>query len=454
MREAIQEEKPYLLVFESKRSKWLENFQGASEKYTMLFAENAQEAIAKLRRFEPGVVLHFESERDERLNTLKEMVLLAPHTKIILVTEHPDRKMAIQAIHAGAYDYYVKPVNPAMFNLMIERAFYLHTLEKEHKQSIDLSIHSCVKGVMTSNPVMQKVCRTVQKVAPNNITILLLGESGTGKEVLAHALHENSDRAKGPFVAINCAAIPETLLESELFGYEKGAFTGAVKQMRGKIEMAHKGTLFLDEIGDLPLSLQPKLLRFLQERVIERLGGRMPLPVDVRVVCATHHNLQESIQSHAFREDLYYRLSEVSISIPPLRERLSDLALMARELLIKFAKEYKRPVKKFSEEALHAIHHYAWPGNVRELENKIKCAVIMAEGSQVTLADLDLPIKKTSPLPFNLKQIREGAEKEAVIRAIHYCDGNVSKTAELLGVTRPTLYHLMEKLSIYAGAEA
>jgi len=297
---------------------------------------------------------------------------------------------------------------------------------------------------------MQKVCQTVKKVAPNNISILFLGESGTGKEVLAKALHNFSDRAKGPFVAINCAAIPDALLESELFGYEKGAFTGATKQTPGKIEMAHKGTLFLDEIGDLPLALQPKLLRFLQERVIERLGGRQAIPVDVRVVCATHHDLNELIKRQLFREDLYYRLSEITVPIPPLRERVGDSVVIARVFLAKFAEEFKRTARKFSEEALEAIQNYSWPGNVRELENKIKRAVIMAEGNKVTLNDLDLPFCRVEPLPFNLKKVRDSAEKSAIARAISYADGNVSRAAELLGVTRPTLYNLMEKLNIYS----
>jgi two-component system NtrC family response regulator len=365
-----------------------------------------------------------------------------------MVTGQSDRVVAMQAINLGAYDYYVKPIDPAALNLIIDRAYYLHTLEKEYNQLTSLTLSHSIKGILTSSPVMQKVCRTVQKVAPNNISILLLGESGTGKEVLANALHENSDRAKGPFVAINCAAIPENLLESELFGYEKGAFTGAVKQTLGKIEMASKGTLFLDEIGDLPLSLQPKLLRFLQERTIERLGGRTPIPIDVRVVCATHHDLQESIQAHTFREDLYYRLSEVTISIPPLRDRTGDAAVMARLFLSRFAQEYKRPVKRFSPEALDAIHRYSWPGNVRELENKIKRAVVMADTALVSLTDLDLPFNNLNAMPFNLKQIRDLAEKEAITTALNYCDSNMSKAAELLGVTRPTLYNLMEKLAM------
>lgn len=444
-------EKPYLLVIE-KTPMLADQLIKTFQQYEIVMANDAQEAIAKLRRFEPGVViigLETGLQGFERgAQTLKEILALAPDTKVMMVTHQIDRKMAIEALGMGAYDFYMKSTDAPEFNLMIERAFYLHSLEKERQQIKPFHLQHSIKGVITTSPLMQKVCHTIEKVAPNNISILLLGESGTGKEVLAKALHERSDRANGPFIAINCAAIPETLLESELFGYEKGAFTGAVKQTEGKIERAHKGTLFLDEIGDLPLSLQPKLLRFLQERVIERLGGRKLIPVDVRVICATHRDLQESIRSQIFREDLYYRLSEVTVSIPPLRDRIGDPVLMARLFLEKFAKEYKKPIKRFTDEALVAIHHYRWPGNVRELENKIKRAVIMSDGHQITLADIDLPLNNRAPFPFNLKQVRDAAEKESILRAIHFCNGNLSKASALLGVTRPTLYNLMEKLSI------
>lgn len=445
--------KPYLLVVEDEPG-LREQLQWSFENYEVIFAENKNDAIAKLRRYEPGVVTldlglpPDPNGYEEGLSTLREIIALAPRTKVIMVTGQTDRKIAMQAIHMGAYDFYVKPIDGQALNLIVARAFYLYDLEKEHNQITTVSLNHAVKGIVTVSPLMQKVCHMVQKVAPNNITILLSGESGTGKEVLARALHENSDRAQGPFIAINCAAIPETLLESELFGYEKGAFTGAVKKTLGKIEQAHKGTLFLDEIGDLPLSLQPKLLRFLQERVIERLGAGTPTPVDVRVVCATHHDLQESIQNHTFREDLYYRLSEVTIAIPPLRDRMGDAQVIARVMLSKFAQEYKRPVKRFSDEALIAIQSYTWPGNVRELENKIKRAVIMAEDPQITLADLDLPQNLMPAFALNLKQIRENAEKQTILQALHHCQGNFSKAALLLGVTRPTLYNLMERLHI------
>lgn len=450
-------EKPGLLVVEDDPG-LQEQLRWSLDAFNVMIAGTREEALTLLRRCEPGVVTldlglppdpHGSSEG---LATLREILLLSPLTKVIMVTGNTDRQVAMQAIKQGAYDYYIKPIEPPTLQLILERAYYLHQLEKENLVLGEMAKSSSIAGLMTLDPIMQKICHTVQKVAPNNISVLFLGESGTGKEVLAKALHEHSDRAKGPFVAINCAAIPETLLESELFGYEKGAFTGAVKQTRGKIELAHKGTLFLDEIGDLPLALQPKLLRFLQNREIERLGGRQSYAVDVRVVCATHHDVGEQIKKQLFREDLYYRLSEMVISLPPLREREGDPVAIARVFLAKCASEFRKPVKCFSEEALDAIRNYDWPGNVRELENKIKRAVIMAEGNKVTLSDLDIPICRVQPLPFNLKQVRDEAEQKAVARAISYADGNISRAAELLGVTRPTLYYLIEKLKVHMGA--
>lgn len=446
-------DKPYLLVVEDDAG-LREQLRWTFESFEVIFATNRTEAIAQLRHFEPKVVTldlglpPHPAGFTEGLSTLKEILAIAPNTKVIMVTGHIEQHIAIQAIHLGAYDYCMKPIDSTSLQLIIARAFYLQSLESEHQQLMALSESHPLKGVVTHCPKMQQVCRTLQKIAPNNISVMLLGESGTGKEVLTKALHAHSDRSDGPFVAINCAAIPENLLESELFGYEKGAFTGAAKQTLGKIELAHKGTLFLDEIGDLPLSLQPKLLRFLQERVIERLGGRSLIPVDVRVVCATHQALPDLIRQQMFREDLYYRLSEVTIPIPPLRERLQDSILLARAFLIKFSKEFKKPVRRISEDALSAIEAYPWPGNVRELENKMKRAVIMAEEAFITRADLGLPNDEIISFPFNLKQVRDKAEKEAVLRALQYVEGNMSKAAELLGVTRPTLYSVMEKLGL------
>jgi two-component system NtrC family response regulator len=295
---------------------------------------------------------------------------------------------------------------------------------------------------------MLKVCRTVEKVAPANATVLLLGESGTGKEVLARGVHELSPRIGKRFVAINCAAIPDTLLDSELFGYEKGAFTGAAKQTIGRIEYANEGTLFLDEIGDLPMPLQAKFLRFLQERVIERLGGRGEIPVDVRVVCATHRDLAGMIKEGSFREDLYYRLSEITVKIPPLRDRPGDAVLLAQAFLERYARELGRHLRGFTADALGALEVHTWPGNVREMENMIKRATIMADGSQITAADLGLNNGHAEPQPLNLRQARENAERQAISRALASCDGSVAQAAELLGITRPTLYGLMAKIGV------
>ena len=296
---------------------------------------------------------------------------------------------------------------------------------------------------------MLQVCRTVEKVGPTDATVLVLGESGTGKELLARSLHELSARKEGRFVAINCAAIPENLLESELFGYEKGAFTGAAKQTPGKIETASGGTLFLDEVGDMPLPLQAKLLRFLQERVIERVGGRKEIPVDLRVICATHKDLHELIRQQGFREDLYYRLGEVSISIPSLREREGDSLLLARVFLERIDKQQGNKGHRFSKDAMAAIESYAWPGNVRELENRVKRAVIMAEHKQISTTDLELGGTSSDEMAtFNLREIRDSCDRQAVTRALNHVGGKISQAAELLGVSRPTMYDLLRKFDL------
>jgi two-component system NtrC family response regulator len=348
----------------------------------------------------------------------------------------------------GAYDFHQKPADPEMLGQVIERAFYLHTLQQENRKMLQSQSDSPLSGVISRDPGMLKVCRSIEKVAPSSASIMLLGDSGTGKEVLARALHQLSPRQDKRFVAINCAAIPENLLESELFGYEKGAFTGAAKQTLGKIEMANGGTFFLDEVGDLPMALQAKLLRFLQERVIERIGGRTEIPVDVRIVCATHQNLKELTVAGRFREDLYYRLSEIVITIPPLRARVGDAALLAHHFKNKFAAKEGRAALNFSSDALAMIEGYSWPGNVREMENCIKRAVIMADGSQITAEDLGLSSEQIAEEPINLRQIREEAEYKAVVKALARVDGNIVKASELLGVSRPTLYDLMSRLGI------
>ncbi|MEQ1591238.1 MAG: PEP-CTERM-box response regulator transcription factor [Thiobacillaceae bacterium] len=422
--------------------------------YEVLVADDREAAITQLRRHEPAVVLldlGLPPDADgatEGLATLQQILALAPLTKVIVVTGNFEHSNAVKAISLGAYDFFHKPFEPDTLKLMIARALHVHVLEVENRQLASAQGRSALQGLITGSDAMLKVCRTVEKVAPVNATVLLLGESGTGKEVLARAVHELSPRVNKRFVAINCAAIPDTLLESELFGYEKGAFTGASKQTLGKIEYASEGTLFLDEIGDLPLPLQSKLLRFLQERIIERLGGRGEIAVDVRVVCATHRDLSGMIRDGSFREDLYYRLSEISINIPPLRERLGDPVLLAQAFLERYVAEQSRNLKGFSADALAAIEAHPWPGNVREMENLIKRAVIMAENGHITAADLGLEPVKTEALPFNLRQVREDAERHAISRALAQANGSIAQAAELLGVSRPTLYGLMNKTGL------
>ena len=426
------------------------------EDFDVEVAEDRETALAHLRRFEPPVVtLDLGLPPDpggvsEGFGLLEEMLALAPDTKVIVVTGHNDRTNAMRAIAMGAYDFYEKPIDPDLLGITIGRAARLYWIEQENRRLQSGQGESALEGLIASSPEMLKVCRTVEKLAPTDVSTLILGESGTGKEVLVKALHSLSDRSNKRLVAINCAAIPEALLESELFGYEKGAFTGAAKTTPGKIEVANGGILFLDEVGDLPMALQAKLLRFLQERVIERIGGRSEIPVDVRVICATHRDLAELIEAGEFREDLYYRINEATIKVPPLRDRQGDNLLLARVLLERFASQLKRPIKGFTPQAIEAIEAYGWPGNVRELENRVKRAVIMADGTQITLEDLELPSKddEVEQEPFNLREVREKAESRAILRALARTDGNVSKTSELLGVTRPTLYNLMKKYGI------
>ena len=426
------------------------------EDFEVAVAEDRDGALANLRRLEPPVVtLDLGLPPDpggvsEGFALLEEILALAPDTKIIVVTGHNDRTNAMRAIAMGAYDFYEKPIDPDLLGITIQRAARLYHIEQENRRLQTAHGGSALEGLIATSPEMMKVVRTVEKLAPTDVSTLILGESGTGKEVLVKALHSLSDRKDKRLVAINCAAIPEALLESELFGYEKGAFTGAAKTTQGKIEVANGGILFLDEVGDLPMALQAKLLRFLQERVIERIGGRSEIPVDVRVICATHRDLPELIEAGEFREDLYYRINEATIRVPPLRERQGDGLLLARAFLEKSATQLKRPVRGFTPQAIEAIDAYRWPGNVRELENRVKRAVIMADGTQVSLEDLELPAQSDEDRqePFNLREVREKAESQAILRALARTDGNVSKTAELLGVTRPTLYNLMKKYGI------
>jgi len=444
--------KPRLLIVEDdeglqKQLRW------AYEDYEVVSATHRQAAIDALRHHEPAVVtldLGLPPDPDgtsEGFATLDAILALKPDTKVIVASGHGAREGALRAVAAGAYDYYHKPVDIDELGLIVARAFHLHDLERENAR-LQAQGDGGEDGLLTNDPSMLKVVRTVERVANADVSVMLLGASGTGKEVLARMVHRASKRADGAFVAINCAAIPENLLEAELFGYEKGAFTGAIKTTEGKIELAQGGTLFLDEVGDIPLPLQVKLLRFLQERVIERIGSRKPIAVDTRIVCATHQDLDAMIAQARFREDLYYRLAEIVVRIPALAQRPGDALLIARALLRKLAREMDSPVKGFAPDALAAIDGWSWPGNVRELENKLKRAVIMADGKLVTAEDLDLAPDREDGGYLNLKAVREAADRAAIARAIARSEGNISSAAKMLGISRPTLYDLLKQYGI------
>ena len=423
--------------------------------YESVLANDRESAMAQLRRHGSPVVtmdLGLPPDADsvsEGFKLLEQILAAAPDTKVIVLTGQNGQANALKAVAMGAYDFLAKPFEPEVLNLCVERAFRMHELQAENKRLQALQASDAISGLITRDPQMLRVCRTIEKVANTNASVMLLGESGTGKEVLARGLHQQSNRSNGSFVAINCAAIPENLLESELFGHEKGAFTGAAKTTPGKIETAHGGTLMLDEIGDMPMPLQAKLLRFLQERVVERVGGRQGIAVDVRVVCATHQNLAQCIKDGRFREDLYYRLAEIVVEIPPLRQRVGDAALLAHAFARRFAQEHGRSLT-LADDALRAIEAHPWPGNIRELENRIKRATIMADGSQITALDVGFTdadgVDDDSSL--DLRLIREAAEQRAVLAALARTDGTVAKAAELLGVSRPTLYDLMHRLGL------
>ena len=446
---------PQLLIVEDdlalqKQIKWsLDQFESVT-------ADDRESALIQLRQHAPAVVtmdLGLPPDADgvtEGFKLLAQMLAASPEVKVIVLTGQNGQDNALRAVAMGAYDFLAKPFEPEVLNLTVERAFRLHELQAENRRLQAMRQPDSLSGLITRDPQMLRVCRTIEKVADSGATVMLLGESGTGKEVLARGLHQSSNRRNERFVAINCAAIPENLLESELFGFEKGAFTGAAKTTLGKIETAHRGTLMLDEIGDLPMPLQAKLLRFLQERVIERLGARQEIAVDVRIVCATHQDLKQLTAEGRFREDLYYRLAEIVVNIPPLRERVGDAALLAHALTRRFVREQKRGSLSLGESALQAIEAHCWPGNIRELENCLKRAAIMADGSQITAEDLSLAASDSDPAQasLDLRAVREEADRKAVIAALARANNNVLKAAELLGVSRPTLYDLMHKLGL------
>ncbi len=427
------------------------------DRFESVTAADRESALVQLRRHNPSVVtmdLGLPPDPDsvsEGFKLLGQMLDIDPNVKVIVLTGQNDQANALRAVAMGAYDFQAKPFEPDALALTIERAYRLAELQQENRRLQALSEPDALAGLLTRDAGMMRLCRTIERVASSGASVLLLGESGTGKEVLAQGLHAASKR-KGKFVAINCAAIPETLLESELFGYEKGAFTGAAKTTIGKIENASGGTLMLDEIGDLPQSLQAKLLRFLQERTIERLGSRQEVPVDVRVIGATHQDLRTLISEGKFREDLYYRLAEIVVDIPPLRDRNGDAVLLAHAFLRRFAQEQRRGSLTLGEDAIRAIEAHAWPGNVRELLNVIKRAAIMADGARVTAEDIGLaaPAAHDGAMAsdIDLRAVREQAERQAIVTALSRTNGNVLRASELLGVSRPTLYDLMRRLNV------
>jgi two-component system NtrC family response regulator len=446
---------PVLLIIEDdeglqRQLKW------AYDGYHVISAVDRRQAIEALRAHEPAVVtldLGLPPDPDgtsEGFATLEEILRLKPDTKVIVATGHGARESALRAIAMGAYDFYRKPVDIDELGLIVARAFHLHEIEEENRR-LETGAGSAVLGsIITAAPEMLKVAKTIERVASADVSVMLLGASGTGKELLARAVHDRSGR-KGAFIAINCAAIPENLLEAELFGYERGAFTGAVKSNVGKIELAEGGTLFLDEVGDIPLPLQVKLLRFLQERVIERIGGRQPIAVDTRIVCATHQDLEAMIANGLFREDLYYRLAEIVVKIPSLAERPGDAVLLARHFVNRFSRELNPGVQGLAPDAMAAIDDYPWPGNVRELENRIKRSVIMADGRTIGATDLDLSNKVDSePVAINLRAAREVADRKAIRQAMSRTDNNISGAAKLLGISRPTLYDLLKQYRLQA----
>ena len=425
------------------------------DRFSSACAADRPTALAQFRRSPVPVVtmdLGLPPDTDsvsEGFALLEGLLGIDATVKVIVLTGQNDRENALRACKLGAYDFMTKPFDADVLDLTVERALRMYDLQSENARLSALQVDDALAGLTTRDPEMLRICRTIEKVARSGATVMLLGESGTGKEVLAQGLHQASKRP-GKFVALNCAAIPENLLESELFGYERGAFTGAAKTTVGRFETAEGGTLFLDEIGDLPMPLQAKLLRFLQERTIERVGGRQVIALDVRVVCATHQDLQAGTQQGRFREDLYYRLAEIVVDIPPLRDRQGDSALLAHAFLKRFSLE-QRTALRFTDDALRAIEAYRWPGNVRQLLNVVKRSAIMADGNRVTLEDIGLPdpgAKSEAQDGLNLRAVRETAERGAVVTALARANGNIVKASEILGVTRPTLYDLMNRLAI------
>jgi two-component system NtrC family response regulator len=447
-------EKEKLLIIEDDEDLRTQMRWGLSEVCEVFLAEDRKSGLDMLKTEEPAVVAldlglpPKPADVEEGFLALEEILEHDPLTKVVVITGRDEKKHALVAIKRGAYDFLTKPVQLDELQVIIRRASYLHKLEREYRDLRQNLRDNSFEGMLGASPQMQEVFAKIRKVAATDVAVLIVGESGTGKELAARAIHRGSTRREGPFAAINCGAIPETLLESELFGHEKGAFTGAHIQRMGRIELARGGTLFLDEIGELSPQLQVKLLRFLQEQRIERVGGREEISVDARVIAASNADLNQAMREGSFREDLYYRLGVVVIALPPLRERDGDIQLLASALLQRYAAEYDKTISGFTPQALRAIERYRWPGNVRELENRIRRAVIMGDVPKLSAGDLELSSPHEKYVGLGLKEAREALERELIQRALVSSSGNVSRAAAELGISRPTLYELMEKLGI------
>ncbi len=446
--------KPRLLIVEDDEGVRTQMKWALAEGYEVYVAEDRRSALEILKKERPPLVtMDLGLPPDpagvgEGFQALAEALEANPHVKVVVVTGRLEKEHALRAIAQGAYDYFCKPIDIQDLKVVLGRALRVHELEEENRRLRSSSLDDAFQGMLGTSQPMQDAFAKIRKVARTDASVLLTGESGTGKELAARAIHALSDRSKGPFVAINCGAIPETLLESELFGHEKGAFTGAHIQRKGRIEMAEAGTLFLDEIGDLSPLLQVKLLRYLQEQTIERVGGREQIAVDARVIAATHRDLVQALREGSFREDLYYRLGVVVIALPPLRERDGDVALLAAALLQRYVAEFRKRISGFSQQAIRAMEAHSWPGNVRELENRIKRAVIMAEGPKIAPQDLELEPTQGRFEGKGLREAREALEREMIERVVAKTHGNLTQAAGDLGISRPTLYDLMEKLGL------
>jgi two-component system, NtrC family, response regulator len=446
--------KPRLLIVDDDEDIRSQTKWALVSDYDIVQAEDRPSAIAAFKSSQPGMVLldlglpPTPNSTEEGFITLAELLKLDRHVKIVVVTGQAEKPNALQAIGEGAYDFLSKPLDVENLKAILKRGFHVAQLEREYHEMQARFSGDTFEGMLGNSPQMQVVFSTIRKVATSDAPVLILGESGTGKEMVAQAIHQCSGRKTGPFVPINCGAIPENLLESELFGHEKGSFTGAHAQRKGRIESAGAGTLFLDEIGELPLALQVKMLRFLQEQTIERVGGRETLHIDTRVIAATNVNLKEAMAAGKFREDLFYRLAVVMVHLPPLRERENDICLLAQAFLQRSAIQIGKAPPQFSQDALRAINQYNWPGNVRELENRVKRSVIMAKGHRISAADLELAEVSSQPQPRTLKEARESLEADLINKALKRHQGKVSAAAMDLGISRPTLYEMMDKFGI------